>query len=418
MPDQLALQWDSSNILFAYHMAELIQAIHYPEPINRAESLWSDWGYPIGQISFRGDIGALPGALGVIAGEYVIVAVGGTDSVSQVVDYVLGALAGTIAGSEGPTVFTFFVWGERVARYISDNVSLAGRHVMLTGHSYGGAVATIAANVLATDSDAASVSCVTFGAPRVAGDWYNERLRLTGLRRWMAYGDPVPDLPPGAGQFAPALRLGGKVISRVAGLYEDLPGGAIVYQDGTINFRNEPQWLELFGGGVPATEARVSDQFNGARHRLSAYVETMRRAAARTHPARFDSLGRERPITFSLPLRRSIAPVPRSYPLTLINWTGEPTAEGIMSPYVPTSQLPKVQKSGSKWAVNFQGLPIIIFETRSQAKTVAKHLTRFLRRMQLCYSFDTTNWTSAFGAYVNIASGGGAGFRPNTFIVT
>lgn len=72
--------------------------------------------------------------------------------------------------------------------------------LVVTGHSLGGALATIAALDLADAYPWASVGCVTFGAPRVGNATFAAHFdaRL-GARHWRVFHerDPVPMLPMG-----------------------------------------------------------------------------------------------------------------------------------------------------------------------------------------------------------------------------
>lgn len=69
------------------------------------------------------------------------------------------------------------------------------KRVVFTGHSMGGALATLAAHDLC---DTHSVACVTFGAPRV-GNWsFARTFRGWGerMRRVVHRSDLIPSLPP------------------------------------------------------------------------------------------------------------------------------------------------------------------------------------------------------------------------------
>ena len=69
-----------------------------------------------------------------------------------------------------------------------------GIPIYFTGHSLGGAVATIAAKELRPDGNAA---CYTFGAPRI-GDYDYFDMMKTPVYRIVNSSDIVPRVPPGA----------------------------------------------------------------------------------------------------------------------------------------------------------------------------------------------------------------------------
>lgn len=76
---------------------------------------------------------------------------------------------------------------------------LEPRRLLITGHSLGGAVATIAAPVLARSFPKASVSVVTFGAPQVGDSRFNECARpknVVSFVRCVHIGDIVQLFPP------------------------------------------------------------------------------------------------------------------------------------------------------------------------------------------------------------------------------
>ncbi len=71
-----------------------------------------------------------------------------------------------------------------------------GTAVWLTGHSKGGAWATLTAGLMLADLRLPPDGLVTFGAPR-AGGWRLKRaLEAVPLRRVVDQGDPVPWVPP------------------------------------------------------------------------------------------------------------------------------------------------------------------------------------------------------------------------------
>jgi triacylglycerol lipase len=71
--------------------------------------------------------------------------------------------------------------------------------VHLTGHSFGGAIATLASTVL-TDAGYAVQPVYTFGSPRVGDAAFAAAYAPTQFRI-INQGDPVPDLPPEASGY-------------------------------------------------------------------------------------------------------------------------------------------------------------------------------------------------------------------------
>lgn len=73
-----------------------------------------------------------------------------------------------------------------------DDAAVRGKPLFITGHSLGGAVATIAARRLSADRRIAA--CYTFGSPRVGTEEWVSRIK-TPIYRIVNSADPVPTLP-------------------------------------------------------------------------------------------------------------------------------------------------------------------------------------------------------------------------------
>lgn len=75
----------------------------------------------------------------------------------------------------------------------------APTRVICTGHSLGGALATLGASWAALQWAQADVRCITFGSPRVGNKSFKKAFHsLVGTSLRLVHGrDPVPVLPPG-----------------------------------------------------------------------------------------------------------------------------------------------------------------------------------------------------------------------------
>jgi fermentation-respiration switch protein FrsA (DUF1100 family) len=71
---------------------------------------------------------------------------------------------------------------------------IAGRRVILTGHSLGGALAIITAGLMTLAGNPPE-ALVTFGAPRVGGSALRQLLAPIPIRQYRNGNDPVPDVP-------------------------------------------------------------------------------------------------------------------------------------------------------------------------------------------------------------------------------
>lgn len=95
---------------------------------------------------------------------------------------------------------------------VLDNEDVKGKPLFITGHSLGGAVATIAARRLSARRRIAA--CYTFGSPRVGTEEWVSRIK-TPIYRIVNSADPVPMLPmSGTVVFftAKALRASGRIV--------------------------------------------------------------------------------------------------------------------------------------------------------------------------------------------------------------
>ena len=73
---------------------------------------------------------------------------------------------------------------------------MGGKAVWLTGHSKGGAEATLTAGLMLSDLKLPPDGLVTFGGPRAGGWRLLRALAPVPLRRVVDQGDPVPWVPP------------------------------------------------------------------------------------------------------------------------------------------------------------------------------------------------------------------------------
>ena len=99
-----------------------------------------------------------------------------------------------------------------------DKPEVKGKPLFITGHSLGGAVATIAARRL--DAERQLAACYTFGSPRVGTESWVDQIK-TPIYRIVNSADPVPTVPfSGTTIFflAKTLRAVGRILPVVGGL--------------------------------------------------------------------------------------------------------------------------------------------------------------------------------------------------------
>ncbi|REL26499.1 lipase family protein [Thalassotalea euphylliae] len=168
--------------------------------------------------------------------EFAILAFRGTekDSFSDIRTDASAALCQSPAGGlvhEGfQNAFTK-VWHQQLKQAL-EHPLLAGKPLYVTGHSLGGALATVAARQIPATTKIAA--CYTFGSPRVGNDDWINRIK-SPIYRIVNAADAVPMLPPGAVAMS-ALDFVTRLIPGV--------GEAVA------------KWLSQFGGYVHAGNMR------------------------------------------------------------------------------------------------------------------------------------------------------------------
>lgn len=85
---------------------------------------------------------------------------------------------------------------EKVRKIIADSTGVAGFKVYITGHSLGGALATLCALAVKKENPAVQVTCITFGAPRTGNIGFAS-LCDSKFECWHVINedDPIPRVP-------------------------------------------------------------------------------------------------------------------------------------------------------------------------------------------------------------------------------
>lgn len=115
-----------------------------------------------------------------------------------------------------------------------------GKPLFITGHSLGGALATIAAKRLSHKGGIAA--CYTYGSPKVGNDEWTSKIK-TPIYRLVNAADCVPMLPPGGGIINPCIWLS-RIISKCQIPWLSSMAGCF------------SKWLSNFGGYIHAGDMR------------------------------------------------------------------------------------------------------------------------------------------------------------------
>jgi hypothetical protein len=136
-----------------------------------------------------------PGSIIVAHPRWTIVAISGTSNPQQLALQGLFSVAGPV--NMGP-YSTIPLW-QLAALQIAGRMTAAGVNpnnpVLVTGHSYGGAVASLLTEILRRGNTARPLRLVTFGSPAPGDDRLQRGLR--GIPQWhfSTLDDPVPQTP-------------------------------------------------------------------------------------------------------------------------------------------------------------------------------------------------------------------------------
>lgn len=203
--------------------------------------------------------------------DYLDLAVNLTASHNSELDYYGGAV------HHGFAMALEAVWIE--LRAIIDQYHRSDQRIWLTGHSLGGALATLAAKRL--DSFLTRVRCITFGQPRV-GDPLFYRNYTVDHDRFVNELDMIPKLPPRS-LFARYWHVGSEQILDAAGNHAAGEGDTSLLEDlffGRLasNFNLGDAWNE-----------NVLDQLiqrGREDHRMATYVARVERLIAGRDGAR------------------------------------------------------------------------------------------------------------------------------------
>lgn len=431
--------WYSS--LFAFAMTRFLLASGRKGDQARVQNELDLWLVPKGELTFFPSNDDLPSAFGYETSDTVLVGITGTDSFSQVLQYIRPDNAWGSAHADGSpgdrainqdTTFQvnsqFVDWGVEVADQITSRPSTARKRIVLTGHSYGGAVTTAAAVILAQRVDPGQITNVTFGSPKVANRLWYAPLRGTNLKRWMTDGDPVPALPPNQGELNPPIGLPYKLIFQ--SLLPDVqqPGVGVLI-DNQCNLHNfeatriNPSLVQNIWDKFTGQYERGTAQFS--QHLLRTYSRDLivvqdlvnfkfERNSEDILPPQYLPLLEDASRTFKKNRVVFIAPAPGRVYYSMQPWQPEELAVPATL-FVPAEYRPKsVNITDDEYVVKWMG-EIVCYGTRSQCKTFCDKQLKALKRQGSFLKVDSDALARAYASWCTTAQGDNLGFKPNPF---
>lgn len=226
----------------------------------------SNWAYTRGNHSKDGDIASrlrmnaptFFTLTGSNAPQFFIVgsplgiqiAIAGTTTLAQWMDYITQAGVTNATGLTGKTFGPFDDWSNRITDVIRANIAI-NLPLFFTGHSLGGAMAILVAEKLRGHGFLNSI-VYTFGCPRVGDrDFTNEYESV--VHNYRNQGDAVPSLPPAALAYVRFLPSGRQVLP-----YLSRPGFDYCVPQGPRPWLNPSTLVEMAVPGLWA--ARIPDR--------------------------------------------------------------------------------------------------------------------------------------------------------------
>ena len=142
-----------------------------------------------------GDV-TVPPVVYQVTDDYVLVAVGGTNTEIQWILHFLGSNQVTNPMGKGHVNDYFSQTALNIAAALDENVGpdLQNKRLVFIGHSFGGAIVQLLGSYY-QDQPNKGITCITYGSPSVGDKAFADSLKFT-VYRVQTTGDPVPTFPP------------------------------------------------------------------------------------------------------------------------------------------------------------------------------------------------------------------------------
>jgi hypothetical protein len=280
---------------------------------------------------------------------------------------------------------------------------------LLAGHSLGGTVASVLGEQLRRSRFPASVSAVSFGAPRPGPIGTSIELGSLDLTRWMNVDDPVPCLPPNATQATFLHLLLSSRESRLYGAMRHPIGGIELAADGTAEPRAAPS---NFNTGLTLSVMgwlTGSLQNNATPHSMHAYEERLAQRIALQPAVPDEEPGAAQPERGHArnpgEIRRAIA--------TAENKFREQSRLRNLDPvHIPPDKAFSLQRVGPVYGCALGGVLFSVAPTRRRARHLARLGNDFLDRLQLEGIVDAQVLADLWIKYLMAAADPSGGFTP------
>ena len=281
--------------------------------------------------------------------------------------------------------------------------------LLAAGYSYGGALAECVAALAVTEGGFGNIGVTTFGSPRPGPSSLGAVLQLRDVRRWMNENDPIPHFPPHASEAPLGTVSAGFPTAALIAQYVHPKGGLELLVGGGVQPADSPT---LF---VPIADLDLAGWFTGANgiaaaghsiqlysNQLGALVASLPSGA--THVS--GPGGPEQPdVLTKVEFDALQSLIDRMASLSDMKGSGKMA-------YIPPLYRPQVKFVTGTYQVIWMGHGLCATSTKSEAKTIAKYLFKFLRTFNEANTISISNNAIAWSAFWVVATSAANGFQP------
>jgi hypothetical protein len=280
--------------------------------------------------------------------------------------------------------------------------------VVIVGHSYGGAIAEVLLADLASGSTGTQFQLLTLGAPRAGDTTLTAVIAPWPQLRIMNYDDTVPFFPPHFDEAPIGTFAIGFLAAYQLSQYVQTGGGAILTFDGLLVPATLPVIIAPIADVTLLAWALDANSFLSNGHFYRTYLQRL---------GLFNQPIPGPQVSAPAGLKGELEPAltPQVFNLGPVAGPAVMGASDIMatiSVYIPVVHRAKAMKVGAVYVVIWEGQTIAQGQTKSNARTLAKYINKWLRVMQTVNTVYRTPFGNAFQNYILAAGSPSAGFMP------
>jgi pimeloyl-ACP methyl ester carboxylesterase len=280
--------------------------------------------------------------------------------------------------------------------------------VVIIGHSYGGAIAEVLLADLASGSTGTAFQLLTLGAPRAGDISLTAAIAPWPQLRIFNYDDTVPFFPPHFDEAPIGTIAIGFAAAYQLSQYVQTGGGASLTFDGLLVPATLPTIIAPIADVTLLAWALDANAFLSNGHFYRTYLQ---RLGMFNQPIPGPQVG------FPAGLKGEFEPALTPQIFNLGPVAGPAAMNGAdlvatISVYIPVVHRAKSMKVGNVYVVIWEGQTVAQGQTKSNAKTLAKYINKWLRVQQTVNTVYRTPFTNAFNNYILAAGSPSGGFMP------